>query len=301
MDSSSGSGNATAAINLKLFSVYLAYALIIPAITIIVEFLIAYDPSFRTALSINLQDFHLYQLFTASFVHVNFDHFLGNVTAYLVIVIYGLILASILNRKRLYLVLTKVIVGAFLVFGALFTFFNLTTTYYAGLSGIDAALAGLVLLFWLLYLEEASGRDKGNYYGIALIVLLLLIIGIVGRYLMLYRTLADSVLVLWLAGLAAMLVLAIVFLWNQVADLYRLQKRLPASSRLLTFSIIIALGYFIWNIFPARLANSTRVVSVSLHVSGVILGILVGYFCMVYLGRIAWFRQEKEILLTLHS
>ena len=95
-------------INIRLFSFYLAIVLIIPAITIIIEYLISISPSFRSNLQVNLQNFHVYQLFTSSFVHLNFDHFLGNVTAYLLIAIYGLVLATIVNRKRLYLVLTKV-------------------------------------------------------------------------------------------------------------------------------------------------------------------------------------------------
>ena len=119
-------------INLRLFSVYLAIVLIIPAITIIIEYLVSVYPSFRSSLQVDLQDFHVYQLFTSSFVHLNFDHFLANVTAYLLIAIYGLVLATIVNRKRLYLVLTKVIVVIFLIFGAFFAFFNATTTYYAG-------------------------------------------------------------------------------------------------------------------------------------------------------------------------
>ncbi len=145
-------------INFRLFSVYLAIVLIIPAITIIIEYLVSVYPSFRSGLQVDLQDFHVYQLFTSSFVHLNFDHFLANVTAYLLIAIYGLVLATIVNRKRLYLVLSKVIVVIFIIFGAFFAFFNATTTYYAGLSGIDSALAGLLLLFWLMYLEQKSQR-----------------------------------------------------------------------------------------------------------------------------------------------
>ena len=89
-----------------------------------------------------MQNFHIYQLFTSSFVHLNFDQYLGNVTAYLLIAVYGLVLATLVNRKRLYLVISKIIVVIFLVFGASFAIFNATTTYYVGLSGIDSALAG---------------------------------------------------------------------------------------------------------------------------------------------------------------
>ena len=87
-------------INLKLFTFYLSLVLIIPAITILTEYLISVYPSFSSRLQIDLQDFHLYQLFTASFVHLNFDHFLANVTAYILIIIYGLVLATLVNRKR---------------------------------------------------------------------------------------------------------------------------------------------------------------------------------------------------------
>ena len=115
-----------------------------------------------------MENFHVYQIFMTSFVHLNFDHFLGNVTAYLLIAIYGLVLATLINRKRLYVVLRKVIVVIFLVFGACFAIFNATTSYYVGLSGIYSALAGLLLIFWLVYLEHNSQKQMRTYYGLVL-------------------------------------------------------------------------------------------------------------------------------------
>jgi hypothetical protein len=283
-------------INFRLFSLYLAFALIIPAITILVEYLITRYPSFRTSLQINLQDFHIYQLFTSSFVHLNFDHFLGNVTAYLLIIIYGLVLATILNRKRLYLVLTKIIVVVFILFGAVFAIFNITTTYYAGLSGIDAALAGLLLLFWLMYLEKKSGKGVRNYYGLMLAGILALFAGITARYMLLYHTVRSSLLFDLLVIMLVMLVLVIILFRHQFVTMYRTLVEFSWSSRLLTVSIVAIFGYFIWNIFPERLGNSTRVASISLHMAGIVLGILAGYIFMVYLVRIAYFHGEKGIL-----
>ena len=175
-------------INIRLFSVYLAIVLIIPAISTVIEYLVSVYPALRSSLQVDLQNFHMYQLFTSSFVHLDFDHFLANVTAYLLIAIYGLVLATIVNRKRLYLVLSKIIVVIFLIFGAFFAFFNATTTYYAGLSGIDSALAGLLLIFWLIYLEHMSGRRMRSYYGLVLACVLALSAGIIARYMLLYHT-----------------------------------------------------------------------------------------------------------------
>ncbi|MCX6696647.1 MAG: hypothetical protein NTV84_03655 [Methanoregula sp.] len=283
-------------INVRLFSVYLALTLIIPVITISIEYLITYNPSFRSDLQVNLQNFHVYQLFTSSFVHVNFDHFLGNVTAYLLIIIYGLVLATILNKKRLYLALTKVIVVVFLIFAALFTLFNMTTIYYAGLSGIDAALAGLLLLFWLMYLERKSNRSMRSYYGVMLVFILVLSAGIIARYMFLYHMTKNTTLVYGLAVIMGILVLAIFIYRNQFVSVYRALKEFYWSSRLLTIAIVVIFWYFIWNIFPERLTNSTRVVSVSLHVAGIIIGVLVGYFVMIYLEQIAYFHREKEVI-----
>ncbi len=221
------------AIDLRLFSLYLAIVLIIPAITIAVEYLISANPSFRSSLQVDLQDFHLYQLFTSSFVHLNFDHFLANVTAYLLIAINGLVLATIVNRKRLYLVLSKMIVIIFLVFGAFFAFFNATTTYYAGLSGIDLALAGLLLLFWLLYLERKSGRRMRSYYGVVLAGILAMSAGIIVCYMLLYHISGRSPLQSALAAVTAMVVLA--------AFLYRHQSGICIAS---------------WRNFPGRPGSS---------------------------------------------
>ncbi|MGA2120915.1 MAG: rhomboid family intramembrane serine protease [Methanoregula sp.] len=283
-------------VNLRLFSFYLAIVLIIPAITIAIEYLVSVYPSFRSGLQVDLQDFHVYQLFTSSFVHLNFDHFLGNVTAYLLIAIYGLVLATIVNRKRLYLVLTKVIVVIFLIFGACFAVFNATTSYYAGLSGIDSALAGLLLLFWLMYLERTSGRSMRSYYGVVLVGILAMSAGIIARYMLLYRTGTGSPLLYGLAAVTGMLVLAALAYRHQFRDLYRVMQEFSWPSRLLTIAIAAIFLYFVWNLFPERLANSTRTVSISLHLAGIVIGILAGYLFMVYLEQMAYFRGEKEVI-----
>jgi len=283
--------------NARLFFLYLAFALIIPAITIVIEFLILRDPSFRASLQIDLENFHLYQLVTSSFVHADFNHFLGNVTAYLLIIIYGLVLATILNRKRLYLVLTKMIVLVFLLFGAAFALFNSTTTYYAGLSGIDAALAGLLLIFWLMYLEQKTAKGMRSFYGIVLAGILVLFVGITLRYMSLYHAAKAPVLMSSMVTiLLCLFVLTVILFRHQFVTMYRVLKEFSWSSRLLTFMIIAILAYFIWNIFPESLGHSTRVTSISLHLTGVILGILVGYLFMIYLVRIAYFHGEPEVM-----
>ncbi len=37
--------------------------------------------------------------------------------------------------------------------------------------------------------------------------------------------------------------------------------------------------------------------SISLHIAGVIIGILAGYLFLVYFERIAYFKREKEVVL----
>ena len=283
-------------VNLGLFSLYLAIVLIVPAIATLFEYLISVNPGLRSAFLVDMQNFHVYQLFTSSFVHLNFDHFLANVTAYLLIAIYSLVLATLINKKRMYVVLSKIIVVIFLVFGALFAVFNATTTYYAGLSGIDSALAGLLLLFWLVYLEHASGQRMRHYYGLVLCCVLGLSAGILARYILLYRL--DRSLV-YLAALCAIISILIVaaFLYRyQFSDLYQVIRRFNWSTRVITIAIVLIFAYFIWNLFPERLANTTRTVSISLHLAGIVIGILAGYFFLVYLERIPYFHSEKEVI-----
>lgn len=283
-------------INLRLFAFYLSVVLIIPAITILIEYFISVYPSFRSSLQLDLEDFHVYQLFTASFVHLNFDHFLANVTAYILIIIYVLVLATLVNRKRLYLVLSKVIVVIFLIFGALFAIFNATTTYYGGLSGLDSALAGLLLLFWLIYLGQKSGKHMRNFYGVALVFILAMSAGIIARYAILYHSARNSPILSGLAIVSVMLVLAAFVYRHQFVDLYRVMGGFSWSSRLLTIAIAIIFAYFIWNLFPERLANSTRSVSISLHLAGIVIGVLAGYLFMIYLEQIAYFNGERDVI-----
>jgi hypothetical protein len=288
--------DARSTVNLRLFSFYLAIVLIIPAISTLIEYMVTVNPGLRAGLQVDMQNFHIYQLFTSSFVHLNFDQYLGNVTAYLLIAVYGLVLATLVNRKRLYLVISKIIVVIFLVFGACFAVFNATTTYYVGLSGIDSALAGLLLLFWLLYLEHTSHQRMRHYYGLVLSCILALSAGIIARYILLYHAERNALLLTLLAVVIILCALAIVLFRQQFIDLYRVLVGFPWSSRLMTIAIVAIFACFVWNLFPERLANSTRTVSISLHIAGVVIGILAGYLFLVYLEQIAYFNGEKEVI-----
>ncbi|MFZ1127710.1 hypothetical protein [Methanoregula sp.] len=283
-------------INLRLFSLYLAIVLIIPAISTLIEYMVMENPGLRASLQVDMQNFHIYQLFTSSFVHLNFGQYLGNVTAYLLIAVYGLALATLVNRKRLYLVISKIIVVIFLVFGACFAVFNATTTYYVGLSGIDSALAGLLLLFWLLYLEHTSHQRMRHYYGLVLSCILALSAGIIARYILLYHAGHNALFPALLAIVIATLILSIILYRQQFIELYRVLVGFSWSSRLMTIAIVAIFGYFVWNLFPERLANSTRTVSISLHIAGIVIGILAGYLFLVYLEQIAYFNREKEVI-----
>ena len=283
-------------VNLKLFSLYLAIVLIIPAITIVIEYLISKNPELRTDLQVDMQNFHIYQLFTSQFVHLNFDHFLANVTAYLLIAIYGLVLATIINRKRLYVVLSKIIVIIFLVFGAFFAVFNATTTYYVGLSGIDSALAGLLLIFWLVYLEHTSHQRMRHYYGLVLCCVVALSAGMIARYIILYRADRNVTFISILAAALILLIIAGYVYWSQFLELSRVLQSFSWSNRLITLGIILIFLYFVWNLFPEPLANSARTVSISLHIAGIVIGILSGYFFLIYLERMSYFKREKEVI-----
>jgi hypothetical protein len=53
---------------------------------------------------------------------------------------------------------------------------------------------------------------------------------------------------------------------------------------------------FVWNLFMERLANSKWTVSISLHLAGVVIGILAGYIFMIWLEQITYFNGEKEFI-----
>jgi membrane associated rhomboid family serine protease len=284
-------------INIRLFLLYLAIVLIIPAISTTFEYLISINPGLRSELQLDMQNFHIYQIFTTSFVHLNFDHFLANVTAYLLIAIYGLVLATFINRKRLYVVLNKVIVIIFLIFGACFAIFNATTSYYVGLSGIDSALAGLLLIFWLVYLEYMSQKRMRTYYGLVLCCVLALSAGIIARYIILYHSYHNVPLLAALSAVIGILVIVAFLYRHQFSGLYDVMQRFSWSARLITIAIVLIFAYFIWNLFPEQLGNySTRDVSISLHIAGIVIGILAGYIFLVYLERIAYFNGEKAVI-----
>ena len=129
-----------------------------------------------------------------------------------------------------------------------------------------------------------------------LVCILAMSAGIIARYMLLYHTARSSPLLFGLAAVTGMLVLAAFVYRHQFADLYRVMQEFSWSSRLLTIAIVVIFMYFVWNLFPERLANSTRTVSISLHLAGIVIGILAGYLFMVYLEQIAYFNGEKDVI-----
>ncbi len=120
--------------------------------------------------------------------------------------------------------------------------------------------------------------------------------GIIARYMLLYPATRSSALFSGLAAVICLLVLAVVVYRHQFKELYDVMTEFSWSSRLLTIAIVIIFGYFVWNLFPERLANSTRTVSISLHLAGIVIGILAGYLFMVYLEQMAYFNGEKQVI-----
>ena len=135
-----------------------------------------------------------------------------------------------------------------------------------------------------------------SYYGVVPVCILAMSAGIIARYMLLYHTARTSPLLSGLAAVTGILVLAVFLYRHQFSDLYRVMREFSWPSRLLTVAIVLIFGYFVWNLFPERLANSTRTVSVSLHLAGIVIGILAGYLFMVYLEQMAYFKGEKEVI-----
>jgi hypothetical protein len=185
----------------------------------------------------------------------------------------------------------------FLIFGACFAVFNATTSYYVGLSGIDSALAGLLLIFWLVYLEHTSRKRMRTYYGLVFCCVLALSAGIIARYIILYHMYHNVPLLASFTTVIAVLVIAIFWFRRQFFELVDVMRSFSWSARLITIAIVLIFAYFIWNMFPEELGNySTRDVSISLHISGIIIGILAGYIFLIYFERIAYFKREKEVV-----
>ena len=135
-----------------------------------------------------------------------------------------------------------------------------------------------------------------SYYGVVLVGILAMSAGIIARYMLLYHTARSAPFLFGLAAVTGILMLAAFAYRHQFVDLYHIMQKFSWSSRLLTVTIVAIFGYFIWNLFPERLANSTRTVSISLHLVGIVIGVLAGYIFMVYLAQIAYFKGEKEVI-----
>ena len=135
-----------------------------------------------------------------------------------------------------------------------------------------------------------------NFYGVALVFILAMSAGIIARYLILYHTAKNSPILSGLVIVSVMLLLAAFVYRHQFIDLYHVMGDFSWSSRLLTLTIAVIFAYFIWNLFPERIANSTRSVSISLHLAGIVIGVLAGYLFMIYLEQIAYFNGEKDVI-----
>ena len=149
--------------------------LFIVALPVVMIFLMLLPPYLRESLQLHLKDLNLWQIFTASFIHQDWQHLIVNLNSYLLFIIPSVLFVAYTKQKWLYF---KTVITIFLTLPLIITlieflftsklFLDLLTS--SGSSGIISALLGLFPIVWINYLSERSNKKLYNTYFLFILI-----------------------------------------------------------------------------------------------------------------------------------
>ena len=258
--------------------------LFFPILNYAVESHVDSNLELRKSLQLNTTNPSYWQFFTSSYVHVDHDHFIGNIWGYFIFVIYGLSLALVLDKIKDYLLL--MIIGG-ISFGLLSTvvFFSVFTILDSpkmscGFSGINAVFLGLILILWLMFFAKHNNQKYSYYFDLIGIIMIIIAFGIFLRYLSfeksnLFYTIAFILIIL--SALAFLLMHYCIRCMEFVSSLMNLFKTSKIVF-LYLFFIIFVLIFGISSSFPSIISTDSGTIDIFTHYFGFFYGICLGFY-----------------------
>ena len=279
---------------LKYLLIYLPLAIV----TILVEYFSEIDNSLRESLELKINGAlpPIYQFITSSIVHFDQSQFIGDISGYAIIILYGYFLALAINREKLFSIIGVIISGIFIFILPIFNFLTKKQSITAGLSGVDAALLGLIIAFSLYYLACKSSKEYTLYRTTIIPIIYVLILIIVGIYLF-YSEIPINIQIIGLLGL--LILFFIITTWYYRSQFYNLIwqpiKLLSLKEITPLFVILIIFVISLYAFFPKEVRSASGTVDIATHMVGIILGFFISFYLLSYFNGKKFIKDTKSI------
>jgi len=254
--------------------------LIIPLIIVLVFYLPA---DIKTVLKFDLSSFNiltLYTIYTAIFIHQNFNHLLGNIIVYYLSAVLSYIL-SILSRSEKWLIkshlLLFLIIPPLTHFSLILRYGNIPARSY-GFSGIASGILGLSQVSVLVLLNKSGVINKDGVRKLASIILLINVLLIFCRYQQFLPYIyQQSYLILIPVFLLTVIIINIYMLSKEIAS-QNLTLREITCFALSCILILFTFICIVLCVFPIEVVTEFGRRDIVAHYIGLILG-----FCLSFL------------------
>ncbi len=247
-------------------------ALVSSVVAVLVAVHYALPPSVRESLVFYHGRPAAHALLTAAYVHASDAHLFGNVAGYLTGCVMAYVLCLQTGRRRWFrrtfaaLVVALPVVVNFLNYVAFAVAVPHFTPVSRGFSGVTAGFGGFVFVAFLGYL--ATRYDRFTVFLASQVVLSALLAEV---HLIYAGRVAAPV---WASlGLGA----AVLVAWDARVRGWRVPRTRrglvrTADAVVPAVLVVVALGYFVYALFPAEVVTEGRIVNVFAHAVGFLLG-----------------------------
>jgi len=263
----------------------LIYLLIFPAIITLLMFLPDY---IKTSMILNLKNPQWWQVFTSGFIHQSWNHLLGNLRGYFLIVFpLFFLIATRTKKKKYYFRLMLFTILTFPIAGSLFQIHFYpqalpSLIYSSGSSGIVASLAGFIPSFWLLSVLNKKNQKVRKGFALISMTYLALLFSII--YFQIYQSL---VIILFLGISLIILLFSYRKRFLNVLGIIDLERKKDIISELIILFVmaLFLAAPFLFFPFISSLNNNGSLTDFLIHYIGIFYGLMVSFGFFSYIHK----------------
>jgi len=254
---------------------HILYLLILPIIS---GSLMLLPTTFRDSIKLSYNNISLLSLLSSSFIHASWQHYLGNMSLFMIVTIFQLILISYIYKAKDYfqlllltIITTPIIISIVQILFYPIISFSLETS--CGASGIVSAVVGFVPALLIYYV---SNKIKKNLFDGNLFIIIISYIAL--SFSFSYFTYHKSIIIL-LVPFLPMIYYSYRYKENIISIIryfisYRMGNMFVNHSLLVLLLIFVTMAQFI---FPVKLMIQDGIIDFFAHYIGVLYGFNIGY------------------------
>jgi hypothetical protein len=235
-------------------------ALALPSIITII-FLLPY--TIKQLLVFNRESMVFWSFFTSDFVHLNSNHYVGNIANLCVALVIQLIAVSIICQKKKYLKTVLILIFSVPFMGSAINYFIQPYVILSyGSSGLVAAIVGIFPIIFLSYFKNTRPNKNILYYLFLGMTLLIFFF----KYAI---HISDTFLIL--IGLTVIAIACI----NPLQQIIKKEKN--QMTICLFFLLPIAFFSLVIGAFPSVLLTNNSVTNIIIHFFGLVYGLTISH------------------------